>query len=82
MSGRNAPLYCTITLINSHAGTLTKADIKYDEPGYSTILLHLDLGSNGWVSALQAEVLAVKWRGKNESTMMLMVFEEVLTGRG
>ena len=34
----------------------------------------------GWVPALQAGVLTVNWRGQNESTIVFMVFAEVLAG--
>ena len=33
-------------------------------------------------STLQAGMLTVNWRGRNESTAMLMVFAEVFTGMG
>ena len=39
MSGRNLPLYCTLTLI-AMQGHQAKQRQKDDEPGYSSILLH------------------------------------------
>ena len=46
---------------------------------YITILLAIIDQSN--YRALQARVLTVKWRGENKSTIMFMVFTEVLTGK-
>ena len=45
MSGRNPPLH----YINRHAGNVHQnRDKRHDEPGYSSILLHLGLGSKGY----------------------------------
>ena len=48
MSGRNPPLYCTLTVTLIAMKGHKNRDQRYDEPGCNSILLHtLSLGSDG-----------------------------------